>query len=67
MIHDLLSFINGFIKVVGVILMIILFLLALPKMIEQAKSDYQEQPYSGATPDCPRHIDEEPWIPSHQK
>ena len=68
MIYDLIDFIKGFLKVVGVILMIILFVLALPKMIEQAQSDYREQPYSGATPDYPRHIDEEPWIiPSRHK
>jgi hypothetical protein len=59
MIYDLIDFIKGFLKVVGVILMIILLVLALPKMIEQAQSDNYEQPYSGATPDCPRHIDED--------
>lgn len=64
MIEDLLDFVKDFLKVVCVILAIILFILALPKMIEQAKSDYQEQPYSGATPDCPRHIDED-WTSSY--
>lgn len=65
MVYDLLDLIKGFMKVVGVIIMITLLLLALPNIIKQATSDYQEQPYSGATPDCPRHIDEDPYIPFH--
>lgn len=58
MIYDLLDFIKAFVKVCMVIVMIIMLLLALPKMVEQAQSDTQEQPYSGATPDCPRHEEE---------
>lgn len=55
------------VKAVFIILLIAVTLLALPKIIEQATSDNQVQPYSGATPDCPEHIDDDEWVvPTHR-
>lgn len=62
MLYSFLDFIKAFFMVCLIIATIIVFLLALPKMVEQATSDNQEQPYSGATPDCPLHIDDEAWV-----
>lgn len=63
MLYSFLDFIKGVVMILLVIITVAVFLLALPKMVDQATSDSQEQPYSGATPDCPLHIDDEPWTP----
>lgn len=64
MIRDLLNFIKVVFTVILIIITVIAFLIALPTIIEQAKSDRCDQPYSGATPDCPLHLDDEdPWDP----
>lgn len=62
MLYVLLDFVKAIFYVLLIIVAIAIFLLALPTMIEQATTDRQLQPYSGATPDCPLHIDDEPWI-----
>ena len=63
MLYYLLEFCKVVIKVILFIATVVLLLLALPRIIEQATSDDQDQPYSGATPDCPLHIDYEEWVP----
>lgn len=63
MLYYLLEFCKVIIKIILFIITVVMLLLALPRIIEQATSDNQEQPYSGATPDCPYHIDYEEWVP----
>lgn len=55
MIHALINFVKDAITVMLIIVTAIVFLLALPAIIEQATSDDQEQPYSGACPDYSYH------------
>lgn len=62
MIDALIDFVKAVFMVLLIIAAIAMLLLALPTMVEQATTDHQDQPYSGATPDCPLHIDEEPWV-----
>jgi hypothetical protein len=62
MLYYLFEFCKVVIKIILFIATVVMLLLALPRIIEQATSDNQDQPYSGATPDCPLHIDDEPWV-----
>lgn len=61
--YSLFDFLKAFFMVCLIIVTIVVFLLALPNIIEQATSDRQVQPYSGACPDYPYHIDYEEWVP----
>lgn len=62
MLYDLIYFCKVAIKVILFIATVVMLILALPNMVAQATSDNQEQPYSGACPDCPYHVDDEPWV-----
>ena len=63
MLDILIDFIKAVLFVLLIIVSVAVFLLALPKMVEQATTDTQIQPYSGACPDYPIHFDdEEPWV-----
>ena len=50
MLADFFRFVGNVIMIIALIVML---LLAAPKMWEQATSDKSNHPHSGATPDCP--------------
>lgn len=59
MLYDLIEFCKSVLMVLLIIAAILILLLALPNIVEQATTDQQIQPYSGATPDYPIHFDVE--------